>query len=210
MPPLERVLKPPPRKTTAAPAKKPAAAATKRAMVGGPSDVEMAKAGDMGIFFRFGGLATLTHAGNQRPVGATAVTHIGAKWVFSERWMMPIYAGSGLLVRKPDGVGSSTDFGIEAGAGLEYHFRIWRHISPYIGATVGLFYVNPSGTDLWAFGFGLGPNLGVEYFFSDRLSFQALYTFVVAMSFQKVPANGQFAFGVTTSAGGALNLTYYF
>ncbi|MBW2734744.1 MAG: hypothetical protein JRH20_20345 [Deltaproteobacteria bacterium] len=184
-----------------------------KAPVGGMPAVR-AEAGQWGMLFRFGGLAALTHAGNTRPVGSTVMTHVGLKKVLSENWMVPFYFGMSLGMRSPENLPSSTDFGFEGGGGIEYHFRIWRRISPFIGATAGLFYVNPAGDDNWTLGFGVGPQVGVEYYIADRLSLTAMYMFSINLAVQKSPgfpdSTTTTGFGMETLAGGALTMTYYF
>ena len=200
---------PPPKDVVKKPVK--VAAAVRR-----EADVPVRANGNWGAFFRFGGLATLTQTGNTRLVApGLALTHVGLKYAPSETWMFPIYAGTALGIISPENGDSVTSFGIEAGGGVEYHFRIWRRISPYVGASAGIFYTNPSGTDNWTVGFGLGPVLGVEYYIADRLSLQAQYTFVIALAAETLPSGPNAAatrtsVGLFTSAGGALNLTYYF
>jgi hypothetical protein len=97
------------------------------------------------------------------------------------------------------------------GGGFEYHFRIWRRISPFLGASLGLYFEDPSGENNLRFGVDLGPNLGVEYYIADRLSLSAQYLLAIqilnAQSGQDI-SNTSFIF--RTLAGGAMNLTYYF
>ncbi len=174
--------------------------------------------GNWGFIWRLGGLATLNHSGNTRAVNGegVAMTHVGLKYAANETWMFPFYAGVVLALQDPPGDdNSTTNVGVELGGGVEYHFRIWRRISPFVGASVGLFYVNPSGDNSYDIGIGLGPVAGIEYYIADRLSVQALYTVVVAMAFETRPAGPndkgtRKSFGLVTSAGGALNVTYYF
>jgi hypothetical protein len=173
--------------------------------------------GNWGFIWRLGGLATLNHTGNTRNVNAgAAMTHVGLKYAANETWMFPVYAGVVLNLDDPPGDDNSrTNFGVELGGGVEYHFRIWRRISPFVGASLGLFYTNPSGDNSYDIGVGLGPLAGVEYYIADRLSLQAIYTVVIAMAFETRPAPGgdkgtRTSFGAFTSVGGALNVTYYF
>jgi hypothetical protein len=181
------------------------------------SPVVRAHAGNVGLFFRFGGLATLQASGNARAVApGFLLTQVGAKFVKNEHWIFPVYFGTALRLQSasPAAGASSTsgDVGLEAGGGLEYHFRIWRRISPFLGFTGGLAYLNPSGSDDWTIGFGFGPGLGVEYYIADRVSLTAQYMAVLQIASQKLGAAGGSLTQVVfqTLAGGALNLTCYF
>jgi hypothetical protein len=210
----------------------PSAVAFRSAGTTDASPVVRAQAGNLGLFFRFGGLANLTASGNGRTVGGgtsssagVLLTQVGVKIVASEAWQFPIYFGTGLrLVNVSSGTPlasndhSNTDWGLDLGGGFEYHFRIWRRISPFLGLGLGVGISDPSGDSNTAFGVGLGPSLGVEYYIGDRVSLSALYQFVVQVAYQKVSTGSsitsvsssltQFAF--QTLAGGAMNLTYYF
>ena len=159
-----------------------------------------------GFAWRFGGLATMAATGNARTVGQLTITQAAVKYVPNERWRIPIYAGTGLRVFDPDTGDSRTDWGIDLGAGFEYHFRIWRRISPFVGGSFGLGASDPSGDNNWIFGFGFGPQLGIEYFVADRLSLQAFYQLVLQFEVQ----DPGFGFSFATMAGGLLTATAYF
>ncbi len=189
--------------------------------------VVRAAAGNMGMYFRFGGLATLTASGNTRNVGPVAFTQVGLKFVLSESWMVPLYFSTGIRLdstenptnpSEPDS-DEETNWGLEVGSGFEYHFRIWRRISPFFGLNVGVGFEDPTGEDNLRFGVGLGPILGVEYYIADRVSLTAMYMVVIQIAHQEQaggmgPAgpltNNVTTFSFSTMAGGALNLTYYF
>jgi opacity protein-like surface antigen len=162
----------------------------------------------MGMYFRFGGLATLVHTNNARNVGTLVFNQVGMKYVFSEKLMLPFWFGTGVRV-DADG-GTSTNFGVDLGVGLEYHFRIWRRISPFFGGGLGFDVEKPSGENNARFGFGLGPVLGVEYYIADRLSLMAQYMFIIQIAYQSMPIDSVTSFGLATLAGGAVNITYYF
>jgi opacity protein-like surface antigen len=189
------------------------------------SPVVRAQAGNLGFFFKLGGLATLDHSNTSRTVDGLAFTQIGMKFVSSERLMLRAYFGTGLQHSKAEACpatgtcssSKSTDMGIEAGVTLEYHFRVWRRISPFVGAGLGLGYINPSGAENWNVGVGFGPLVGVEYYLGDRLSVTAEYMLTFEVGYQKVPTGsgaGATAsvttFAYRTLAGGALVITYYF
>ena len=121
--------------------------------------------------------------------------------------MIPIFFGFGARISSPEGGDSSGDIGFLLGGGLEYHFRIWRRISPYVGFGFGLGYSNPAGDDNGRFGVGMGPILGVEYYVFDHVSLQASYM----MNLQIERSFGDETNTLlATQAGGALNLTFYF
>jgi hypothetical protein len=187
--------------------------------------VVRAAAGDLGIAFRFGGLATLDASGNSRAVGQSAVvlTQVGLKVVLNERWMLPLYFGTGVRVNSVSAsayTGASattTDAGLDIGAGVEHHFRIWRRISPFAGASIGLTYSNPSGSSNDIIGFGAGAFLGIEYYIADRVSLAGQYMVAFQIAHQSgssslsdTPTAAATSFAFQTLAGGALTLTCYF
>jgi hypothetical protein len=176
---------------------------------GDNSPVVRADAENLGLFFRFGGLAGLTHSNTQVNVGPLLFNHVGMKYVFSEEWMLPMWFGTGVRIDSPSQGDSATNWGIGLGAGVEYHFRIWRRISPFFGGLFGLDMEDPTGESNLYFGVGLGPTLGVEYYIGDRLALTAMYMFMIQIMFQD-GATSNTTFGLSTLAGGALNITYYF
>lgn len=174
--------------------------------------VVRARGGNMGLYFLFGGLAGLTHSNVDRNIGALIFNRVGLKFVFSEHWMLPIWFGTGLRVDSVDDptIDATTDWGIDLGVGFEYHFRIWRRISPFVGAGVGFDLQDQTGADNIRFGMGIGPSLGVEYYLGDRLSLSAVYLFTIQLVYQDSPLASTTTFGIATLAGGAVTLTYYF
>jgi len=180
------------------------------------SNVVRAAAGNWGMFFRAEGLATLGTESERLEVGgagvipretALFVTQVGMRAVLSERWIIPFYLGFGVRVLDPDGnIDSRTDYGLDVGGGFEYHFRVWRRISPFVGATIGLQSFDPAGNDNGIIVLGLGPTLGVEYYLGDRVSILLQYLVRFGFGFSE-PA---FEFSFNTRAGGALSLSFYF
>jgi hypothetical protein len=206
----------------------PARAAAPAAPTTNPDEPAVrAAAGNMGMYFRFGGLATLMAEGNTRNVGPLAFSQIGIKFVLSENWMVPLYFSTGIRLDSvenppdpsdPDS-GETANWGLEVGSGFEYHFRIWRRISPFFGVNVGIGFEDPTGETNLKIGVGLGPILGVEYYIADRVSLTAMYLVVLQVAHQAQPgpagplgptSNDLTTFSFSTMAGGALNLTYYF
>jgi len=187
----------------------PPPAAAPAPAIDSDSPVVRAQAKNIGMYFRFGGLANLTHSNNTRNVGPLLFTQVGMKFVFSESFMLPIWFGSGMRVDNPDQGDSATNWGIDLGVGFEYHFRIWRRISPFIGGSFGFDVQDPTQDDNIALGVGLGPMLGIEYYVADRVSMTAMYMFTIQIGYQD-GANSVTSFGISTLAGGALNITYYF
>lgn len=170
--------------------------------------VVRAQEGDWGMFFRFGGLSTLLAEGNSRNVGGLLLSQVGFKKVLSEESQIPFYMGAGFRLIDPDGPGdNATDVGLDIGGGWEYHFRIWRRISPFVGVTFGIGFTNPTGDDNTTIGLGFGPIAGVEYFVADRVSLTAQY--ILSVQFEVVPDSFT-AVQFSTLAGGAMNLTFYF
>lgn len=181
------------------------------------SPVVRAKAGNWGMFFRFGGLASLDHGNNTRSVDGLLLTQIGFRYVASEKIIIPIYFSMGVrLIKPPDDTDDDDrSWGFELGSGIEYHFRIWRRISPFIAFNLGLGVSEPNGSANTQFGIGFGPALGVEYYIADRVSLTVQYMMALQIEIQQTPGmidetekwtTVQFS----TIAGGAVNITYYF
>ncbi len=171
--------------------------------------VVRANKGDIGMYFRLGGLANLVHDNRSHNIGPLLFSQVGLKFVFSEQWMLPIWFGTGMRVDSPETGDSSTNWGIDMGAAFEYHFRIWRRISPFFGAGLGFQIEDPTLDNNVKWAFDLGPNMGVEFYFADRVSLTAMYMFLVEIAHQD-SVNPITSFSFATLAGGALNITYYF
>jgi len=181
-----------------------------RAAADADSPVVRATGGNIGMYFQFGGLAALLHSNTPRNIGNVLIfERVGLKFAFSEKLMLPVWFGTGLRVNSPNRADSSGTWGIDLGAGLEYHFRIWRRISPFIGGAFGINVADPSGSTNAHVGIGLGPVMGIEYYIGDRLSLTAQYMFVIGIEYQDAP-DAVTSFSFQTRAGGALNITYYF
>ena len=178
--------------------------------------VVRAAKGDIGMFFRFGGLANMTAGPSEgHNIGSLVIANAGVKFALTDRWMLPVFFGTGLRVvdyNTSGGTGSSrTDWGAYGGVGFEYHFRIWRRISPFVGASMDLGLTDPSGTHNVIFSMGLGPQLGVEFFWGDRVSLAALYEFKLRLTYQDQDAQSSLtSVEYATLAGGSLMLTFYF
>jgi len=181
------------------------------------SPVVRAVAGNWGMFFRFGGLASLDHGNNTRSVDGLLLTQVGFRYVVSEKVIIPMYFSLGVRLIKPpdDTVDDDRSWGLEMGSGIEYHFRIWRRISPFIAFNLGLGVSEPNGASNRAFGIGFGPAMGVEYYIADRVSLTVQYMMALQIEIQQTPSGMgdtekwqtvQFS----TIAGGAVNITYYF
>lgn len=173
--------------------------------------VVRAEAGDFGMFFRFGGLGTLAATNNTRNVNALVITQVGLRMVLSEQLIIPMFLGLGLRSVDQPNMDANTDFGFDAGAGIEYHFRIWRRISPFVGASLGFGGSDPSGDNNGTWTIGLGPTAGVEYYVADRVSLTAQYLLTFQIDRSGTGADSH-ATGVSfqTLAGGAMNLSFYF
>ncbi len=172
-----------------------------------------AKEDDWGMFFRFGGLATLLASNNTRNVNSLLVTQVGIKAVLSEKLMIPFFFGTGVRhISEDDGNDSQTDFGLDIGVGVEYHFRIWHRISPFIGGSLGFGISDPTGDSNMVIGIGIGPNLGVEYYVADRVSLAAQYLLVFQFENGQPPGStGKLTtVQLSTLSGGAMNLNFYF
>lgn len=174
--------------------------------------VVRAVGGLWGMQFSFGGLATMSHTNSAVPnTGTLVVTQIGMRMVRSENVIIPLFFGFGTnLIDPPGDDNSAANIGLRLGGGLEYHFRIWRRISPFIGGYGVFDYGNPTGGDNWSMGITLLPTAGVEYYWGDRVSFIAQYYFGIGFNYQKVGDEGAIGFGVSTSAGGQLSVNFYF
>ncbi len=177
---------------------------------------------NMGMFFKFGGFATMTATGDLIKTGNAVLTNeVGIKFVFSEKFMLPIFFGMGVGVTKKEGADESdTDWNMSLGAGVEYHFKIWRRISPFIGGVFKFGFSDPAGESNLIFNVNLGPALGIEYYIADRISLTASYMFLIGIAWadsqythfglgtkNSVPAVGT---SVDLSSGGKLTITAYF
>ncbi len=178
----------------------------------GDNPVVRAASGLWGMQFTFGGLATMSHTNSAvANTGTLVVTQIGMRMVRSENVIIPLFFGFGTnLVDPPGDDNAMANIGVRLGGGLEYHFRIWRRISPFLGGYGVFDYGNPSGGRNWSVGLTLLPTLGVEYYWGDRVSFIAQYFFGIGFQYQKAGEEGQISFGVSTSAGGQLSINFYF
>lgn len=163
--------------------------------------------GNWGMFFRFGGLSTMAAIGESRDINGLLVTQVGLRRVFSDGWIVPFYAGTGVRLLAPDGGGDPVvDGGLDVGAGFEYHFREWRRISPFVGLSGGLGFSAGDDEDV-VVGLGVGPTLGVEYYVADRVSLIAQY--MLTLQLEIVP-DEYTGFSFNTLSGGALTLVFYF
>jgi hypothetical protein len=173
------------------------------------SPVVRASRGDIGMFFKFAGLATLG-VDNPAPDVAGFIYHqVGLKFALTRRWMLPVFFGVGVNVHSGDNatLGKDVDWGLMLGTGFEYHFRIWRRISPFVGATIGFEFNDPRGSGNFRFATALGPQLGVEFFWADRSSLTAYYE----MQLRVVRLQDAYTdVSLRTAAGGGLILTFYF
>jgi hypothetical protein len=170
--------------------------------------VVRAEAGDWGMFFRFGGLSTLTASNPTRDINGVMATQVGLRAVLTDELILPFFFGTGFRTVDPDGSRSAqTDVGADVGAGLEYHFRVWRRISPFIAFSLGLGMTDPTGPGNFLFGLGAGPGMGVEYYVADRVSLIAQYL----LTFQLEIAPDEYTgISFSTLSGGALTLVFYF
>ncbi|MBW2732556.1 MAG: hypothetical protein JRH20_09190 [Deltaproteobacteria bacterium] len=164
-----------------------------------------AEAGNLGLSFTFGGLATTT-TGTSEAVNALIFSQVGLRMVLNENLIFPIYLGFGTQIRDRENVDAETDFGLRLGGGLEYHFRIWRRISPFVGGGLLVAVDEPAGDSNWTFGFAITPTMGVEYYIADRVSLIAQYYFNLIFTIQ----DPVFDFQMGTASGGALTLALYF
>ena len=143
---------------------------------------------NMGMFFKFGGFATMSATGPEIKTGSALITNeVGVKFVFSEKFMLPIFFGMGVAVTKLEGADESdTDWNMSLGAGVEYHFKIWRRISPFLGGIFKFGFSDPAGEAEKGKGLefrvDLGPALGIEYYIADRISLTASYMFLIGIA----------------------------
>jgi hypothetical protein len=244
---------PPPPPPRVQPTPQPRVMVTQKAKKPKPKKVVVrAKKGNMGMFFRFGGLGTMSANGNIRfadssntQLGVQFMHEIGWKFVFSESLHLPISFGLGVWIYDPsdincqgapnnDACAAQTTWAMNFGTGLEYHFRIWRRISPFIGGLINFGFRDPYNTTATdpppptnlIFTLTFGPTLGVEYYIGDRVSLAAQYFFLIGIQMQNdvrtitsIKTTSEFnqppqppaaATSIAYSQGGALVLTFYF
>ena len=176
--------------------------------------------GNMGLFFRFGGLATMTATGDSVDGNQSAInTQLGIKFVMSESIMLPLFFGMAITMDKTGDGDPSNNFSMDLGAGLEYHFRIWRRLSPFFGAMLKLGFYDPTGEDNLAVRFHVGPTIGIEYYIADRVSLSAAYMLMISVVASAVGTDNTVldfdmktdsGFDVAASSGGEMTLTFYF
>ena len=192
-----------------------------KAMHDGSDEVVRAEAGNMGLYFSFMGLASLgfnavdvTRDQNGIMKGIVVA---GMKLVPNDNIIIPVGVGFRFFHQDVDSDfdTDTNSFGVAISAAVEYHFKVWKRISPYFGARVQLDYLEPAGDDNWEFGLALGPAIGVEYYIADRVSLSAEYNLMIDNRFSDGAAKGgdvntdfNFATGVTNAGG--VYLTFYF
>jgi len=186
--------------------------------------------GNMGLFFRVGGLGELAATGDSQGENKGVFnSQIGLKFVMSESFMLPIFFGMGVVMTKanPD-ADSETGFSMDFGVGFEYHFRIWRRLSPFFGATMKLGFYDPKSNDAdekvedLSIRFHMGPVLGVEYYIADRVSIAVAYMLMITLYADTVNKEDgtKTTFDFSTKSGldvaaaadsgGQLTVTFYF
>ena len=191
--------------------RRPPALPTTRAKPANPEmPVVRATGKNMGMFFRFAGLGTMGVSGESNPAAAVLMNDVGIKFVFSETLMLPIFFGMGLNLNTPSEGDSSSNWAMDLGAGIEYHFRIWRRFSPFLGGSLRFSFSDKTGEDNMYFAMSLGPKLGIEYYIADRLSLSAAYMFMIQIAHQDGSDTSQTTFQMSTLSGGSLTITGYF
>jgi outer membrane protein W len=171
--------------------------------------VVRAQAGNWGFNFIFGGLATLGIAGPYTHTANRAfLTEVGAKYFVTDRLAVPFSIGLGVLGRKPDVGDIENDFGISATAGIQYYFRVWRRIAPFVGAKLHIDYTEPVGPSNYSVRVIFGPAVGVEYYVADRVSLQLEYNALVGFDIRDGFAD--IGFQTVVSMGGLVGLNFYF
>lgn len=209
--------------TTSAWAQEPAAVAPSESSAAASSGaaaapVVTAQEGQWAFLFRFGGLAPLSFRGvNDFTVepatgaGATGqlFTEFGMRKVL-KRFSIPFWVGLAMVNDSTrTGVSTSnTSFGLSGGVGLQYTFRAWRRIAPYVGGFGQLQFIDPTGDANWLLGFALGPVLGVEYYIADRVSLFAQGQFALGVAI--ADASARVIMGPTMSMGGNTGVNVYF
>ncbi|MFO0726619.1 MAG: hypothetical protein U1E65_22725 [Myxococcota bacterium] len=167
-----------------------------------------AVAGNWGMFFRFGGLATLDAGNAGRNLDGLLVTQVGMRAVLDDDFILPFYVGTGFQHLADANSNATADtVSFDGGVGFEYHFRVWRRISPFVGANVGLGIFKANADPKATIGVGFGPSLGVEYYIADRVSLIAQYILTLQASFRLDVLT---TISFQTLSGGAMNLVFYF
>jgi hypothetical protein len=226
-PPLGDVDEPPPPPSRSHGARRSKSRRGKKAATDDASPVVRASGeeGNMGLFFRFGGLATMTATGdNQGANDGVMNAQLGLKFVMSEKIMVPLFFGMGIVHKKVTDQDGTTGFSMDFGAGVEYHFRIWRRLSPFFGAILKLgFYDKTSDSDAedLSIRFHVGPTIGMEYYIADRVSLAVAYMLMITLYADTVNADSTtINFDMSTKSGldvaaaaesgGYMTLCFYF
>lgn len=168
--------------------------------------VVVATDGDLGLSFRFGGLANLAFDGNTRVVQNFPITQVGLKIVSSRSFHIPLAFGLSYRDITSGGGRDDSVVGLDFTAGAQWYFRMWERIAPFAGVTVGIGYTDIAGDAL--IGFGIGPVLGVEYYVADRVSLGAQYAFTFQVA--HLADDDDTLLTLSTSAGGQAFITLYF
>ncbi len=200
---------------TSSPPSDPAAAASAGSTA---SPVVTAQEGQWAFLFRFGGLAPFSFDGvndfSVEPATATGpagqlFTEFGMRKVL-KRFSIPFWAGLAMVndSTRSGATNSNTSFGLSGGVGLQYTFRAWRRIAPYVGGFTQIQFIDPTGPANWLLGFSLGPVLGVEYYIADRLSLFAQGQFALGVGIADTTA--RVLLGPTMSMGGNTGVNVYF
>lgn len=184
------------------------------------SPVVRAGAGNWGMSFTFGGLASLNVGGIDNfnttqampPTGGPLFTELGARYV-TKSIIVPFSVGLGIFnttTTPPNNAPSTsaTDFGLSASVGIYKPFRVWRRISPYLGGLFRIGYVNPTGDKTYDVGIAIGPVAGVEYYIADRVSLYAQGQFLFGVNISDPQV--QIHFGTLMTGGGQMGLNFYF
>jgi hypothetical protein len=210
--------------TTSAFAQEPAASAPSESSASASAGsaaapVVTAQEGQWAFLFRFGGLAPLSFRGVNDFIVEPAATGVGlTSQLFTEfgmrkvlkRFSIPFWVGLAMVNDSTrTGVSTSnTSFGLSGGVGLQYTFRAWRRIAPYVGGFGQLQFIDPTGDANWLLGFALGPVLGVEYYIADRVSLFAQGQFALGVAI--ADASARVIMGPTMSMGGNTGVNVYF
>lgn len=172
------------------------------------SPVERAKPGHWGMQFTFGGLAPLSIAGiNDLGVGRLLFSEIGFRRV-TQNLIIPFSIGAGVFHHAVDGGSKQNDFGLAASVGVLKPFRVWRRISPYVGGTFHLHYVDPTGPDNWLVNVSIGPTIGTEFYIGHRVSL--LFQADARLGINAFDGATQVSAATSLTAGGQTGLVFYF
>ena len=111
-------------------------------------------------------------------VTTTPLTGVGLRYFVSDNWVASVGVNVGVRNWKNTTNTDYTSTTVGIDANMDYSLRTIYNISPYIGVNVnyGMMNTNGGGTNLRGEAYGLGANLGFDWYFTPGISLGGKYT----------------------------------